>query len=100
MKDYIAANLCINKNNPKSCCYGKCYLEKQLAKNSENTDVTGKNLNQKSSGKDLKEYLFISWCFHGLKEVDVSRLIWIEAIVVLQDIKSIYVPPETFFVLG
>lgn len=29
-RDYIAANLCINKNRPKLNCNGKCYLAKKL----------------------------------------------------------------------
>jgi hypothetical protein len=29
-KDYIAANLCVNKKNLILCCKGKCYLKKQL----------------------------------------------------------------------
>ncbi len=28
----IAATLCINKKKPKSCCAGKCYLNKELKK--------------------------------------------------------------------
>jgi hypothetical protein len=37
-REYIAENLCINRNNPKSCCEGKCYLEKRVKEN--NTDDT------------------------------------------------------------
>ncbi len=35
-KDYIAANLCENKDKPAMKCFGTCQLEKQLAKNTEN----------------------------------------------------------------
>jgi len=31
-KDYIAANFCENKDKPELHCYGKCHLDKQLAK--------------------------------------------------------------------
>ena len=31
-REYIAKNLCENRKKPKSCCKGKCYLKKQLAK--------------------------------------------------------------------
>jgi len=38
-KEYIVENLCINRNNPKSCCEGKCYLEKRIKENnSENQE--------------------------------------------------------------
>lgn len=29
-KEYIAKNLCVNRDKPKSCCEGKCELKKQL----------------------------------------------------------------------
>ncbi len=32
---YIAANLCVNKAKPKSCCAGKCQLTKKLNKDSK-----------------------------------------------------------------
>lgn len=28
-KEYIAEKLCINRNIKNSCCFGKCFLEKQ-----------------------------------------------------------------------
>ena len=31
-KNYVASNLCINKNKPQMHCNGKCYLAKQVAK--------------------------------------------------------------------
>ncbi len=34
-KKYIAENLCINRDNPMSCCEGKCYLEKRIKENNE-----------------------------------------------------------------
>jgi len=43
-KDYIAKNLCINKDKPQNCCQGKCYLGEQLKKNAETQDPnTGNN---------------------------------------------------------
>jgi hypothetical protein len=31
-ENYIAKTLCINRDNPMSCCHGKCFLCKRLAK--------------------------------------------------------------------
>jgi hypothetical protein len=43
-KDYIAKNLCINKDKPQNCCQGKCYLGEQLKKNADTQDSnTGNN---------------------------------------------------------
>lgn len=37
-KEYIAKNLCINKNKPKSHCNGKCHLMKELQKEEKKND--------------------------------------------------------------
>lgn len=31
-KNFIAANLCENRNKPACCCKGKCFLKKQMQK--------------------------------------------------------------------
>jgi len=57
-KDFIAKNLCINRDNPHSCCQGKCYLEKQLKKSSDSpNDPKDKNTNKKVQNEDVKEFL-------------------------------------------
>ncbi|MGH1366077.1 MAG: hypothetical protein ACRBF0_21135 [Calditrichia bacterium] len=33
--DYIAKNLCVNKDNPISTCAGKCYLNKKIKQSSD-----------------------------------------------------------------
>ncbi|MEZ4971067.1 MAG: hypothetical protein R2814_15665 [Flavobacteriaceae bacterium] len=46
--DYIVENLCENRDTPSLHCDGKCYLAKQLAKESEGSDKNpfeGKRLN-------------------------------------------------------
>jgi len=46
--DYIVENLCENKDTPSLHCAGKCYLAKQLAKESEGNDKNpfeGKRVN-------------------------------------------------------
>jgi len=35
----IAATLCENRNKPRSCCHGKCYLTKQLNKDEKSQDL-------------------------------------------------------------
>ncbi len=55
--DYIAKNLCENRDKPKSCCKGKCYLVKQLKKANQNTENTPKDTKNKTQLKELKEYI-------------------------------------------
>ena len=37
---YIASELCINRNEPASCCKGKCVLTKQLKDNNDKEKET------------------------------------------------------------
>jgi hypothetical protein len=41
-EEYIAKNLCENRNKSKSCCHGKCYLGKQLAKEEDQQQTPAK----------------------------------------------------------
>ncbi len=50
-KDYVAANLCENKNKPKMSCEGKCHLKKQLDKE------TKREATLPSSLKEKQDYL-------------------------------------------
>ena len=56
-KDFIAKNFCVNKEKPKSCCHGKCYLEKQVKKSSETNDDKEKNSNKKIQNEEVNEFL-------------------------------------------
>ncbi len=53
-KDFIATVLCVNKNNPGSCCKGKCYMNKKL-QHQENEDKSANG----------KEKLETDWFFDG-----------------------------------
>ena len=46
-KDYIARNLCVNRDKPKMHCNGCCHLKKELAQN-EKQDQAPSNGNKKS----------------------------------------------------
>lgn len=47
-RDYIAAELCENRDKPDACCAGKCYLSKQLGgletKDSNTAVITEKDI--------------------------------------------------------
>jgi len=61
-KDYIAKNLCINKDKPKSCCKGKCHMVKQLQKTNKNTDNDPKNTSSRVQLKELNEFVVSRTC--------------------------------------
>jgi len=57
-KDYIAKNLCENRNKPKMKCCGKCYLRKQLKKAEDgNTGNTEKQGPSKLNKIELAEFI-------------------------------------------
>ncbi len=46
-KEYITANLCINKKSTIICCKGKCYLKKQLAENDKKSNIPANPIKEK-----------------------------------------------------
>jgi len=60
--DYIAKNLCINKDKPKSCCKGKCHMVKQLQKTNPNSDNDTKNTNKRVQLKELNDFIVNNPC--------------------------------------
>ena len=55
-RDYIAANLCENRARPQLHCDGKCYLAKQLAKESDHNDKNP--LEQNTSKTEIGQTVF------------------------------------------
>lgn len=55
-KEYIAKNLCENRDKPKMNCCGKCYLKKQLRKIDNNTNGTG---SQRTVKHEKVEVLYV-----------------------------------------
>ncbi len=53
-QDYIAKNLCINRDKPESCCEGSCELEKALDENSEHGNKAPFNFHD---NKEFSPYL-------------------------------------------
>ncbi|WP_051473848.1 hypothetical protein [Aquimarina macrocephali] len=53
--DYIVKNLCINKDRPRLKCDGKCYLKKQLAKESDSENNPFKD---KKSKNEIQHIVF------------------------------------------
>jgi hypothetical protein len=76
-KDYIAKNLCVNKDKPKSCCKGKCHLVKQLQKTNQNTEKDPKNTGNKHQIKELNEFILNTPCHNYLANISIKHLIFI-----------------------
>lgn len=64
--DYIVNVLCENKDKPKLNCDGKCYLAKQLAKESGRNDKNP--FGEKQSRTEIQHIVF----FQSLLQVDIE----------------------------
>jgi hypothetical protein len=94
-KDYIAMNLCINKNKPKSCCKGKCYLVKQLKKTSANTEGDSKNTEKRIQLRETDEFLAAKTWQPVLQKKDINYLIFNSSNFQLLAVNAVFVPPKT-----
>ncbi len=57
-RDYIASELCENRDKPQTRCDGKCYLKKQLAK-IDHENSNNKELPNQKQKNEIPEYLAI-----------------------------------------
>ncbi len=94
-KDYIARNLCVNRDKPKSCCKGKCYLVKQLKKTSTKTEGESKNTEKRLQLKDTDEFLASKTWQSVLHKKVFHYLIFNSTNFQLLAVNAIFVPPKT-----
>jgi hypothetical protein len=93
-KDYIAKNLCVNRDKPKSCCKGKCHLVKQLKKTSSNTENENKDRGKRPQHKELDEFIVKNPCQSILQKAAIDYLILNSSRFQQLSISAIFVPPE------
>ncbi len=97
-KDYIAKNLCVNRDKPKSCCQGKCHLNKQLAKSDESSDTAKSESSQKQHKTQIDEFLKTQLCIEGdFDAVAKSYPVFIQPQVPVRFASAIFVPPKPQF---
>ena len=97
-KDYIAKNLCINRNKPKSCCQGKCHLKKQLAKSDESNDTAKNQSSQKQQRTQIDEFLKIQLCIKDdFDAIAQGYPVFIQPQVPVRFTSAIFVPPQPQF---
>lgn len=95
-KEYIAKNLCINRNKPKSCCEGKCHLKKQLAKSDPANDSEGNNNTKKTQQKNLDEFVKSQGNACSVFETDQNSEFFPKIIITDHFPAVIFVPPQSF----
>jgi hypothetical protein len=93
-KEYVAKNLCVNKDKPKSCCKGKCHMVKQLQKTNKSTDNDPKNTSSRFQLKELNEFIVSRTCSYTPK---ITSCTYFLSNIVTSDqlaCSAIFVPPK------
>jgi len=94
-KNYIAKNLCVNRNKPKSCCKGKCHMVKQLQKANQNPEKDTKNTNNRVQVKELNEFV-VENINHFIPELVSIKLLFTNTLAYSKLIcAAIFVPPKS-----
>lgn len=96
-KPYIAKNLCVNKDKPRSCCEGKCFREKQLKQvnSTHETETTNStNSNKIPQTKETKEFLQARTLLPRANELSFSHPIQPATIIETRSVSAIFVPPQ------
>lgn len=70
--DFIVEQFCENKNRPQMHCDGKCYLAKQLAKESDHND--NNPLRQNTSKIEIGQLVFFQFPTHFDLFIDDYRI--------------------------
>jgi hypothetical protein len=96
-KPYIAKNLCVNKDKPRSCCEGKCFREKQLKQvnSTRETETTNeKNSNKIPQTKETKEFLQVQTLLPPVAELNFYHTTQTETVIESRFVSVVFVPPK------
>jgi hypothetical protein len=96
-KDYIAQNLCVNKDKPRSCCKGKCHMVKQLQKANPNSEKDPKNTGNRIQVKELNEFILNSFYHNYLAIINIKYLFYNPLRPEQITCSAIFVPPKPAF---
>lgn len=96
-RSYIAQNLCVNRDKPKSCCEGKCFREKQvkIVNETSDTETTKESTTTKiPQTKEVKEFLPTQNILPPIAESTFTNHQSLEIIIISRFVSSIFVPPK------
>ena len=93
-KDYIAKNLCVNKDKKDNCCQGKCFLNKQIKLTNENNTANENNNSKKLLNSEVKEFLSSHIIIPKPAEKTLSPKCIIEIFIISKIASSVFVPPK------
>lgn len=96
-KAYIAKNLCVKKEVKGNCCQGKCYLKKQVEKESANNDIDTKKQDKKQRTTELNDFVHTFFSVYFLTLLPFGYEWEEESLLFSGYGPSIYTPPQILF---
>ena len=93
-KDYIAQNLCVNKDKKDNCCQGKCFLNKQIKLTNENNTANENNNSKKLLNSEVKEFINSLTIIPKATEKTLSPQYFIEIFILSKIASAVFVPPK------
>lgn len=97
-KEYIAENLCENKDEPESCCEGSCHLTKELIKveEAESQGPLKSDDSKKEKLEDIFTFTSIIKVFFQLNGLEVKEFIADKFKLKKGFLPSVFHPPSLF----
>lgn len=96
-RSYIAQNLCVNRDKPKSCCEGKCFREKQvkIVNQTSDTETAKESTTTKiPQTKEVKEFLSTQTILPQITESSFFNHQRTEINIIIRCVSAIFVPPK------
>lgn len=97
-KEYIAENLCENKDEPESCCEGSCHLTKELVKveEAENQGPLKSEDSKKEKLEDVFNFNSTIKVFFHLNSINVTKVVTNNFSIKTGYLSSVFHPPTLF----
>lgn len=96
-KTYIAQNLCVNKDKPKSCCEGKCFRGKQVKTINETQDTETskeKDTSKTTQKNEVKEFLLAHGILPLVTKLSLPFTPSPEMSIYSRYLSAIFIPPQ------
>ena len=93
-KDYIAKNLCVDREMKDNCCQGKCFLKKQIKATDENNNAGENNNNIKIQKTEGEDFLCPSVSIPDPIEIGLLSIAVTVKVKTLRFTNVIFVPPK------
>ena len=99
-KDYIAKNLCVNRDKKDNCCQGKCFLKKQIKAIDEDNTTNENNNNKKTQKVEGEDFLCSSVSIPDPIEFVLLSIAVTVKVKTLKFVTVFFVPPKFLWLIN